>query len=59
MADSKDGPESISVDRALRAMKRANVAVMVVDASEGITQQVGRGDHAAAGGWICGMSLSA
>lgn len=41
VADSKDGPESLSVDRALRAMKRADVVVMVIDASEGITQQVG------------------
>ena len=41
VADSKDGPESLSVDRALRAMKRADVAVMVIDASEGVTQQVG------------------
>ena len=39
VADSKDGPESLSVDRALRAMSRAEVAVMVIDASEGITQQ--------------------
>lgn len=39
VADSKDGPESISVDRALKAMTRAEVAVIVVDSSEGITQQ--------------------
>lgn len=43
VADSKDGAEPISVDRAFRAMKRANVAVLVIDGSEGITQQVGAG----------------
>jgi predicted GTPase len=40
VADSKDGAESISVDRAMRAMGRAEVVVMVVDAEEGVTQQV-------------------
>lgn len=40
VADSKDGPEQLSVDRALRAIRRAEVVVAVVDASEGITQQV-------------------
>lgn len=46
VADSKDGAEAISVDRAMRAMGRAEVVVMVVDASEGVTQQV-RGAGAA------------
>lgn len=41
VADSKDGAESISVDRAMRAMGRAEVVVMVIDAAEGVTQQVG------------------
>ncbi|KAI8466297.1 MAG: P-loop containing nucleoside triphosphate hydrolase protein [Monoraphidium minutum] len=39
VADSKDGAEQISVDRALRAMGRAEVVVMVIDATEGVTQQ--------------------
>eukprot|EP00955_Chlamydomonas_euryale_P043456 352597-Chlamydomonas_euryale.AAC.2 len=39
VADTKDGAEPISVERAFRAMRRADVTVMVVDASEGVTQQ--------------------
>eukprot|EP00878_Enallax_costatus_P023248 GHUV01024717.1.p1 GENE.GHUV01024717.1~~GHUV01024717.1.p1 ORF type:complete len:327 (+),score=101.97 GHUV01024717.1:120-1100(+) len=39
VADSKDGAEQLSVDRALRALSRAEVVVIVVDASEGVTQQ--------------------
>ncbi|KAG1670817.1 hypothetical protein FOA52_003408 [Chlamydomonas sp. UWO 241] len=39
VADSKDGAEPISVDRAMRAMRRCDVSVMVIDASEGVTQQ--------------------
>lgn len=40
VADSKEGSETLSVDRALRAVRRADIAVLVVDASEGVTQQV-------------------
>lgn len=39
MADSKDGAEQLSVDRALRAMRRAAVVVLVVDGTEGVTSQ--------------------
>lgn len=39
VAASRDGAEPISVDRALQAVRRCDVAVMVVDATEGITQQ--------------------
>jgi len=39
VADSKDGAEQLSVDRALRAMRRAEIVVIVIDGSEGITQQ--------------------
>ncbi len=41
VADSPDGAEQLSVDRAMRAVRRADVAVLVVDATEGVTQQVG------------------
>ncbi|MEW5300483.1 MAG: hypothetical protein WDW36_003413 [Sanguina aurantia] len=37
--DSKDGTEGMSVQRALRAVRRAEVAVLVVDAAEGVTVQ--------------------
>ena len=43
VADSRDGAEQLSVDRAIRAARRADVAVLVVDAEEGVTQQVGLG----------------
>lgn len=39
VAGSKDGAEQLSVDRALRAIRRAEIVVAVIDASEGITQQ--------------------
>lgn len=38
------------MDRALRALSRAEVVVMVVDGSEGVTQQVG-------GAWASGFCL--
>lgn len=41
----RDGAEQLSVDRALRALSRAEVVVMVVDGSDGVTQQVGRARH--------------
>jgi hypothetical protein len=52
VADSKDGAEQLSVDRALRAIRRAEFVVAVIDGSEGITQQVGGWDRAKA--WPCG-----
>jgi GTPase len=39
VASSKDGAEPLSVERAFRALRRAEVAVLVIDATEGITQQ--------------------
>mmetsp|Transcript_429 Transcript_429/g.1066 ORF Transcript_429/g.1066 Transcript_429/m.1066 type:complete len:654 (+) Transcript_429:34-1995(+) len=39
VADSADSSEALSVERALNAMRRADVVVAIVDASEGITQQ--------------------
>ncbi|KAL6745897.1 P-loop containing nucleoside triphosphate hydrolase protein [Haematococcus lacustris] len=39
VACSKDGPEQLSVDRALRSIRKAEVVVALIDASEGITQQ--------------------
>lgn len=39
----RDGAEQLSVDRALRALSRAEVVVMVVDGSDGVTQQVREG----------------
>ncbi len=41
VAACRDGAEQLSVDRALRALSRAEVVVMVVDGSDGVTQQVG------------------
>jgi hypothetical protein len=35
----RDGAEQLSVDRAMRAVTRAEVVVIVVDGSEGVTQQ--------------------
>jgi len=45
----RDGAEQLSVDRALRALSRAEVVVMVVDGSDGVTQQVRKGG-------VCGCS---
>lgn len=39
MADSSDGAEAISVQRSIQAVRRADVAVLVVDGAEGVTQQ--------------------
>ncbi|KAF6250889.1 P-loop containing nucleoside triphosphate hydrolase protein [Scenedesmus sp. NREL 46B-D3] len=39
VADSKDGAEQLSVDRAMRAVSRAEVVAIVLDGSEGVTQQ--------------------
>lgn len=50
----RDGAEQLSVDRALRALSRAEVVVMVVDGSEGVTQQV---CHTHAGSMLCTYGL--
>jgi predicted GTPase len=36
----RDGAEQLSVDRAMRAVSRAEIVVIVLDGSEGVTQQV-------------------
>jgi hypothetical protein len=58
VAESKDGAEVISVDRALRAIRRAEVVVSVIDAAEGITQQVRAVVHCAPG-WCSGSRQAA
>lgn len=57
VADSDDGAEAISVERAVRAMGRAEVVVLVVDASQGVTQQV-RGGLAGRRRGGCGDFIS-
>mmetsp|Transcript_3511 Transcript_3511/g.15647 ORF Transcript_3511/g.15647 Transcript_3511/m.15647 type:complete len:811 (-) Transcript_3511:963-3395(-) len=39
VAASKDAPESLAVGRALQAMRRADIVVLVIDAEEGPSQQ--------------------
>lgn len=39
IASGKDGAEPLSVERAFHAVRRAEVAVLVIDATEGVTQQ--------------------
>lgn len=39
VAASKDGAESLSVDRSFKAIRRSDVAVLVLDALDGVTQQ--------------------
>lgn len=39
IASAKDGAEPLMVERAFRAVRRAEVAVLVIDATEGITVQ--------------------
>lgn len=54
VASTKDGAEPLSVDRSFRAIKRADVAVLVLDATEGITQQDFRlAEYVAAEGRAC------
>eukprot|EP00887_Chlorella_sp_A99_P006783 scaffold2.g6783.t1 len=54
VASSKDGAESLSVERAFRAVRRSEVAVLVLDATEGITQQDFRlAEYIAAEGRAC------
>ena len=38
-AGSTDGAETLSVERAFRAIRRSDVVVLVIDAVDGITQQ--------------------
>ena len=38
-AGSPDGAEGLSVDRAFRAIRRADVVGLVIDAVDGVTQQ--------------------
>ena len=54
VASTKDGAEPLSVERAFRAVRRAEVAVLVIDATEGITQQDYRlAEYIAAEGRAC------
>eukprot|EP00775_Hariotina_reticulata_P007231 gene7231-7444_t len=53
VADSKDGAEQLSVDRAMRAVSRAEVVVIVVDGSEGVTQQEGCAAVVVVNKWDC------
>lgn len=54
VASTKDGAEPLSVDRSFRAIKRSDVAVLVLDATEGITQQDFRlAEYVAAEGRAC------
>ena len=39
MAAGHDVPESLAVGRALQAMKRSEIVVLVIDAEEGASQQ--------------------
>lgn len=39
VASTQDGAEPLMVERAFRAVRRAELAVLVIDATEGITQQ--------------------
>lgn len=54
IASGKDGAEPLSVERAFHAVRRAEVAVLVIDASEGVTQQDFRlSEYIAAEGRAC------
>jgi GTP-binding protein len=54
IASGKDGAEPLSVERAFHAVRRAEVAVLVIDASEGVTQQDFRlSEYVAAEGRAC------
>lgn len=39
VAASRDGAEPLSVDRSFKAIRRSDVAVLVLDALDGVTQQ--------------------
>ena len=54
IASGKDGAEPLSVERAFHAVRRAEVAVLVIDATEGVTQQDFRlSEYVAAEGRAC------
>jgi len=54
IASGKDGAEPLSVERAFHAVRRAEVAVLVIDATEGVTQQDFRlSEYIAAEGRAC------
>ena len=58
VAGKKDGPEQLSVHRALKAVARADVAVLVLDALQGPTEQDFRlADRIAFDGRACVGSL--
>lgn len=59
IASTKDGTEPLSVERAFRAVRRAEVAVLVIDATEGITQQDFRlAEYIAAEGRACVVAVN-
>ncbi|KAL4446309.1 hypothetical protein ABPG77_003116 [Micractinium sp. CCAP 211/92] len=59
VASSKDGAEPLSVERAFRAVRRSEVAVLVLDASEGVTQQDFRlAEYIAAEGRACVIAVN-
>ena len=59
VANTKDGAEPLSVERAFRAVRRTEVAVLVIDATEGITQQDFRlAEYIAAEGRACVVAVN-
>ncbi|PRW61158.1 GTPase Der [Chlorella sorokiniana] len=59
IASSKDGAEPLSVERAFRAVRRSEVAVLVLDAGEGVTQQDFRlAEYIAAEGRACVIAVN-
>jgi GTPase len=59
VAATKDGAEPLSVERAFRAVRAAEVVVLVIDATEGITQQDFRlAEYIAAEGRACVIAVN-
>jgi GTP-binding protein len=59
VAATKDGAEPLMVERSFRAIRRAEVAVLVIDATEGITQQDFRlAEYIAAEGRACVIAVN-
>jgi GTP-binding protein len=59
IAGGKDGAEPLSVERAFRAVRRAEVAVLVIDATEGITVQDFRlAEYIAESGRACVVAVN-
>ncbi|PSC70640.1 GTPase Der [Micractinium conductrix] len=59
VASSKDGAEPLSVERAFRAVRRSEVAVLVLDAAEGVTTQDFRlAEYIAAEGRACVIAVN-